>query len=363
MAVRGKITDVVEANRYQIPVERAGDDALAQRPGEHGRKEGKDVEVYSVKGIKLSLNDFIAGLRRSLASFDFFQPSDPSGQAGDSQLPPAARQDDKLNGILTHERGTAQVIVPQASRPRRPWKANAVRAAVAVSVVAAGWLLWLRSTSDDGGVVEPAIAAERSAAEPGTILGLRPTFTPTPVPSATPVPTIDTSELAQIVIVTPTPDPRRAFTVAGAVVDRPLAVAGAERANLGLMGLLPIGDVNFPPQPRFDLSSVRIPPMVEEVVESPITQVEIIPIPGLEVQPVEVVEPEPALAPEPEPLPAEVYEGPTRAMVIVRAGAARGKRPLLGAIGVPRHRVQRRRRTQLPVWLHRRRPLSPAPRD
>src|SRR5690606_32599831 len=115
------------------------------------------------------------------------------------------------------------------------------------------------------------------------------------------------------VIVTPTPDPRRAFTVAGAVVDRPLAVAGAERTNLGLMGLLPIGDVNFPPQPRFDLSSVRIPPMVEEVVESPITQVEIIPIPGLEVQPVEVVEPEPALAPEPEPLPAEVYEGPSRA--------------------------------------------------
>ncbi|MCB0050199.1 MAG: peptidoglycan DD-metalloendopeptidase family protein, partial [Caldilinea sp.] len=253
-------------------------------------------------------------MRRSLASFDFFQPSDPSGQAGDSQLPSAARQDDKLNGILTHERGTAQVIVPQATRPRRPWKANAVRAAVAVSVVAAGWLLWLRSTDNDGGVVEPAIAAERSAAaEPGTILGLRPTFTPTPVPSATPVPTIDTSELAQIVIVTPTPDPRRAFTVAGAVVDRPLAVAGAERANLGLMGLLPIGDVNFPPQPRFDLSSVRIPPMVEEVVESPITQVEIIPIPGLEVQPAEVAEPEPALAPEPEPLPAEVYEGPTRA--------------------------------------------------
>ena len=270
--------------------------------------------MYSVKGIKLSLNDFIAGLRRSLASFDFFQPSDPSGQAGDSQFPSAARQDDKLNGILTHERGTAQVIVPQATRPRRPWKANAVRAAVAVSVVAAGWLLWLRSTDNDGGVVEPAIAAERSAAaEPGTILGLRPTFTPTPVPSATPVPTIDTSELAQIVIVTPTPDPRRAFTVAGAVVDRPLAVAGAERANLGLMGLLPIGDVNFPPQPRFDLSSVRIPPMVEEVVESPITQVEIIPIPGLEVQPAEVAEPEPALAPEPEPLPAEVYEGPTRA--------------------------------------------------
>lgn len=266
-----------------------------------------------MKGVNLSLNDFIAGLRRSLASFDFFQPSDPSDQAGDSPLPPAARQDDNHTTILTHERGTAQVIVPKTPRPRRPWKGNAIRVAVAMSVLVAGWLLWMRTTADDGGVVEPAIAAERSAAEPGTILGLRPTFTPTPLPAATPVPTIDTSELAQIVIVTPTPDPRRAFTVAGAVVDRPFAVASTERAGLGLMGLLPIGDVQFPAQPRFDLSSVRIPPMVEEVIDSPITQVEIIPIPGLEVQPAEEPALEPALAPEPEPLPVAIEEGPTRA--------------------------------------------------
>ena len=270
--------------------------------------------MYSVKGINLSLNEFIAGLRRSLVSFDFFQPSDPSDQAGDSSLPPAARQDDKLSGILTHERGTAQLIVPAAPKRRRPAKANAIRAAVALSVLVAGWLLWTRSMTDEGAVVEPALAAELGPAdEPGTILGLRPTFTPTPLAAATPVPTIDTSELAQIVIVTPTPDPRRAFTVAGAVVDRPFAVASTERAGLGLMGLLPIGDVQFPVQPRFDLSSVRIPPMVEEVIDAPITQVEIIPIPGLEVQPAEAPAPEPALAPEPEPLPVAIEEGPTRA--------------------------------------------------
>lgn len=311
MAILGKITDVVEANRYQLSVESAGDDTLAQCTGKHGRKEGEDVDVDALKGIKLSLNDFIASVRRLLVSSDLFQPSAPSSQADDSSLLPAARQDDNHNGILTHERGTAQVIVPQAPRPPQPWKANAVRGVVAVCVLAAGWVLWLSSTVEDGAGVEPAIAAELStAADPATVLGLRPTFTP--APAATPLPAIDTSELAQIVIVTPTPDPRRAVTVAGAAIDRPLAVDGAERATLDLMGLLPLDDSAFPPQLRFDLSNVRIPPVVEEVVESPITQVEIIPIPGLAVVPAETSEP--ALAPEPEPLPAAVVEaGPTRA--------------------------------------------------
>ena len=203
--------------------------------------------------------------------------------------------------------------MPQAPKPPRLWKANAVRVAVAVGVLAAGWWLWLSSTAENGTGVEPAVAADLLVAEdPGTVLGLRPTFTPTPASPAGPLAGIDTSELAQIVIVTPTPDPRRAVTVAGAAIDRPLAAASTGRTTLSLMGLLPINDANFPSQLRFNPSNVRIPPTVEEVLASPITQVEIIPIPGLAVQPDDALDPEPALAPAPESLPAAIEAGPMR---------------------------------------------------
>jgi murein DD-endopeptidase MepM/ murein hydrolase activator NlpD len=209
---------------------------------------------------------------------------------------------------------------------------NLIRVSVAAAVlVSGGWLLWSQTMADASDASAPVVVAANAAApEPGTILGLRPTFTPTPRIDATPTPVvIDASELAQIVIVTPTPDPRRALTVAGAIIDRPLAVAGLERANVGLAGLLPIGASSLAasslaaaPQAAesaqlpFDLATLRIPPMIEEVVGAPAPLVEIIPIGGVVAEPVEEVAPALALAPEPvtAPLiPENVNNGPARA--------------------------------------------------
>ena len=107
--------------------------------------------------------------------------------------------------------------------------------------------------------------------------------------------------------------------MAGAIIDRPLAVAGAERTSVGLAGLLPIGAVALaaePPasQPMIDLSTLRIPPMIEEVTGASVPQVEIIPIGGIAAEPVEEVAPVLA-APEPAAplLPAAVNNGPMRA--------------------------------------------------
>ncbi|MFN3980473.1 MAG: hypothetical protein ACK4SA_08825, partial [Caldilinea sp.] len=85
-------------------------------------------------------------------------------------------------------------------------------------MVVSAWLVWTRSVANDSRPDGEIVADERaSISEPGTILGLRPTFTPTPPSPATPLPVIDARELTQIVIVTPTPDPRRALTVGGAI--------------------------------------------------------------------------------------------------------------------------------------------------
>ncbi len=216
---------------------------------------------------------------------------------------------------------------PVKSRRALPVQ-NLIRGGVAAAVlVSGGWLLWSRTVADAAEAPPPVAVAQAAAPEPGTILGLRPTFTPTPRADATPTPVvIDTSELAQIVIVTPTSDPRRALTVAGAIIDRPLAVAGVERANVGLAGLLPIGagalasapqavaQVQAVAQPLFDLANLKIPPIIEEVAGAPVPQVEIIPIGGVQAEPVEEIAPavatEVAAAPV---IPENVNNGPTRA--------------------------------------------------
>jgi murein DD-endopeptidase MepM/ murein hydrolase activator NlpD len=218
------------------------------------------------------------------------------------------------------------MIVPVVEKPGARLPANAIRVGLVLAVVVGGgWLLWIRVGAND--VQTPAgLAAEMSApvSEPGTFLGLRPTFTPTPAAAETSLAVVDTSELAQIVIVTPTPDPRRSLTVAGAVIDRPVGVTEADLATVNLMGLLPIGDVRLPPAPRraVDLSDLRIPPMIEEIVSAPVPQVEIVTLDGVVLAPAET----PAATAEPvgtgavavEPtevarvIPPLVNNGPTR---------------------------------------------------
>lgn len=284
-----------------------------------------------MKGVNLSFNDIAASIRRALAAFDPEQETDSSAFADAGQN--TGQQAEQSIPILTHARGTAQVIVPETPKPKAtlPLK-NLIRSGVAAAVlVSGGWLLWSQTMTDVGEAPAPVvIAANAAAPEPGTILGLRPTFTPTPRADATPTPVvIDTRELAQIVIVTPTPDPRRALTVAGAIIDRPLAVAGLERANVGLAGLLPISvsplaasevavaaPAEAATQSLFDLVNLRIPPMLEEVAGAPAPQVQIIPIGGVQAEPVEEIEETaPALAPEPVAapvIPENVNNGPTR---------------------------------------------------
>jgi murein DD-endopeptidase MepM/ murein hydrolase activator NlpD len=324
VAVGREVPDVVEADRYQSPVDGPFDDALAQRARKHRRKEGEDVEVDAMKGVNLILNDFLARFRRIFAVFVLGQQSDSSAGASTSQPSSTSRQTARPDSILTHERGTAQVIVPDVTRSRPHIQINAIRIGVALAVVASsGWPVWTRGVADDNrSPLEVDVDNKVPISEPGTILGLRPTFTPTPAAAETPLSIVDTSELAQIVIVTPTPDPRRALTVAGAVIDRPFAVADTKRANIGLMGLLPIDNVTLPPasQSIVDLSTLRIPPMVEEVVSAPVTQIKIVTFDGVELELAEAPEPvlAPALTLAPEPtavarvIPPLVITGPTR---------------------------------------------------
>lgn len=192
--------------------------------------------------------------------------------------------------------------------------------AAVIVVVVSAWLVWTRSVANDSRLGGEIVAGEQtSISEPGTILGLRPTFTPTPASLATPLPVIDASELTQIVIVTPTPDPRRALTVGGAIIDRPFAIANAERSSAGLMNLLSIGaNLSSAQQRVVDLSDLKIPPMVEEIIEAPVPQVKIVTIDGVELAPPEPPTPTPApdVAPEPTAvrpiIPPLVNNGPTR---------------------------------------------------
>jgi murein DD-endopeptidase MepM/ murein hydrolase activator NlpD len=205
-----------------------------------------------------------------------------------------------------------------------------------VVVAAGGWLLWPNLPFN-----APAGAEETAA------LRLRPTFTATPQEEGIAALPLDTSTVPpiQIVIVTPTPNPARAVTVGGAIIDRPLAVAGSEQANLaggdqalvltdlqpavaglgnsaagsqigsaagGLAAdLLGTGGSGRLVRSSFDPASIVVPPMVQEVVNSPLAQVEVIPLPGLE--PIATPLPAATFAPPPTPTPLpEPIAGPTR---------------------------------------------------
>lgn len=183
-------------------------------------------------------------------------------------------------------------------------------------IVFAGWFAW-RGLSD----------AQVAPTEQVYTLNLRPTFTPTPGEGATGEGAAGVTagladgesapvELApmQIVIVTPTPNPNRQVMVGGAIIDRPLAVAGGEQQMVmgdmqPAVAGLGAGAASQLLQPVFDPSTIIIPPMVEEIISEPLAQVEVIPIPGLE----PVITPVATLAPpDPTPLPELPQEGPTR---------------------------------------------------
>lgn len=285
-----------------------------------------------MKGVKLSLNTIFAKVRRVFALLIFDQRSNLPTQSSAAQPSATGYSTEKPATILTHERGMAQVITPHAAKQKQHLPVNGIRVGVAVAVLfSSAWLLWTRNVADDHHPTLEVAAAQSLASEPGTILGLLPTFTPTPTPTTTPPPTIDTRELAQIVIVTPTPDPRRALTVAGAVIDRSLAVASAERNVAGLMSLLPVGNADLPvaninPSSAqhfalhavVDLSDLKIPPMIEEIIDAPVPQVKIVTIEGVEIAPVETPPPAPTPVAAVEPtavrpiIPPLVNNGPTR---------------------------------------------------
>lgn len=164
-------------------------------------------------------------------------------------------------------------------------------------------------------LVVPAEEADR----PGNSLGLIPTFTPTPA-AAQEIASAQAGEEAlavplQVIIVTPTPRANRGVTVAGTIVDRPLAVADGEQKSLladlqpAVAGLAPVDPTLLLPQPAFDLSAIVVPPIVEEVLSAPLARVEVIPLPGLEPLPTPIATTVPAPV-TPTPLPEALF--PTR---------------------------------------------------
>ena len=200
-----------------------------------------------------------------------------------------------------------------------------VRVGFVGAAVVAGWWLWPKGP--DAELLLSALAAVThtpaaviSSDASTQMAGLRPTFTPTPDALGTPLLAVGAAKgLAapmQIVIVTPTPGSQRTVLVAGAIIDRPLATAGNER-TITLAGLVPAVDR----QPllavvssramqaaTFDTSSIVVPPMVEEVIDAPIAQVEIIPIPGLTPKGT----PAPTFTPAPTPTPLPELASPVR---------------------------------------------------
>ncbi len=218
-----------------------------------------------------------------------------------------------------------------------------MRLGAAGVILVGGWLAW-----------RGLPAGAPAPAEEARGIKLQPTFTSTPsggsaadaadgAQAVTSVqgalaqaPAAGEAAPMQIIIVTPTPNAGRQVTVGGAIIDRPLAVAGAEQppvqndmqpAVAGLGGDLGAGmraglEAGLGngaaalqlAQPAFDPSAVVVPPMVEEIVSEPLAQVEVIPLPGLE----PLITPEATIAatftppPTPTPLPEIEQAGPTR---------------------------------------------------
>ncbi len=179
---------------------------------------------------------------------------------------------------------------------------------VAISAIAlfAVLVVWLTLRTPAGAT--DALAAGGPDAQEAITLNLRPTFTPTPTPGVRADEALagDTAPI-QIVVVTPTPDPSRHLAVGGIIIDRPLAVAGSELFEQ-VPGLLfaSTGGSGAGQTPilvsTFDLSSIVVPPMIEEIVDAPLIQIEVIPIPGLEPKgtPLPTFTPAPTATPFPE---------------------------------------------------------------
>ena len=216
---------------------------------------------------------------------------------------PEDRPSGRPSYSVPQARGTAQVILPTTPRPQPSWIPRLVRGSAACALLAASsWLIWARGSADDRAAAPVQVVAhDQRAPEPllDTVLGLRPTFTPTS--AATPA-ALDSSELAQIEIVTPTPDPRRSLRVAGAPVERFAAAIPSIGKQPELMGLFPVdlqarqpvlpAPPPAPPQPLVDLA--ELPTVFEEVVNGPLSQIQLFTLEGVQ------------LAVDPKPTPTAV---------------------------------------------------------
>jgi murein DD-endopeptidase MepM/ murein hydrolase activator NlpD len=269
----------------------------------------------SMVGIRLNVRRFAGQVIDRLRTFQFTQWLRTSRLfgSGDAAKPVLLKADERY-AILAQsgQPSTSQTRNPASGRS--PARVRVGLAGFAVIILGGGWFVW------------SSLPFNASAAG-GQERALRPTFTPTPkiegiaaIPADTP-----TAAPIQIVVVTPTPNPDRLVTVGGAIIDRPLAVAGSEHGSdlagsqpLLLTDLQPavagLGGGQYAPHLAniaFDPSSVVVPPMVEEIVNEPLAQVEVIPIPGLE--PIETPISQPTFVPPPTPTPLpELVVGPIR---------------------------------------------------
>jgi len=204
----------------------------------------------------------------------------------------------------------ALAAAPGAGRSRRRMAWVAVPA-LAVMTLGAGWWFWPRLDSDQ------ALAAERSQ-EPLRLLA--PTFTPTAAGDSAPAVTVAeaaaASNVMQIVIVTPTPDPSKRLVVAGAVIDRPLAVSASEgqpdTAGAALGG-------NLIQAMTFNVAALAPPLVAEELGADPLP-IEVIPLPGVDNPFAPAATATAAPTPTPTPLPLDLL--PSRSWATFEPGPA-----------------------------------------
>jgi murein DD-endopeptidase MepM/ murein hydrolase activator NlpD len=318
VAVGGVIANIVKADRYQHPLDGPFNDAFAKGACKHRGEKGEDIEMNAMKGLTLRFNHWIVKIGRFFVSLVAAQSSGASDEPDEYPSTTPGQTIQSLHPIVTHERGAARVITPAAVRSQPRFPRNAVRVVVAfallVSVVGA---LWSYGSAGNAKLAaEMSIKAESRTEGSEALPALQPTFTPTF--AATPLAIADVSELTQIVIVTPTPDTGQAVTTAGAAIER-ASISGANRdSRIGLMGLLPPGNVSLfqASQPRIDLSDLKIPPVAEEVSDAPPPQIQVVLLDGTVLTPEReqkamqpTVAPEPP-TPTPTPLIPPLVKGP-----------------------------------------------------
>jgi len=242
----------------------------------------------------LTRNQFRRRALAALSSFQRFRLSRPPGQ-NDAARPRLEKADERY-AIVPQPPEALKAEAPPASGALPPWGSAALRATLAGVLVLAIAGFWMMR-ADDVTVFEVADAARAEQQAVPTegasnLLGLVPTFTPTvSLPQEAATAPAGAEALAvplQVVIVTPTPKASRGIAVAGTIVDRPVAMAGGEQNAFldalqpAMAGLAPVDPALLLPQPAFDLSSIVVPPIAEEVLSAPLARVEIIPLPGLE---------------------------------------------------------------------------------